>query len=388
MEVLKNDVEIKRTHTHLEPVQQKGTNKNDVEVKGAFKQFGSNVVLNGIDLEVKQGELLTLLGPSGCGKSTTLNLIAGFLDADQGEVYIKGNNVTKVPPYKRDLGMVFQTYSLFPHMTVYENLSFGLKLRKVGKAEQKKKISKALELVKMSGLENRYPRELSGGQRQRVAISRALVVEPELLLLDEPLSNLDAKLRHELRAEIKRLQKEIGVTTIFVTHDQEEALSMSDRVVVMNAGKIEQISTPTDIYNHPKTEFVFQFIGKSNCFEGKVSEVDKRRISVKIGDDITHVDADNIMGNDSNLKDGDEVKMYIRPEKVQIVPAVETALSLFDYHKAKISQINYLGTSWEINVLLQGKSVQVLTSSFNSSWQNGSEVYIGWSPSEVMLVKK
>ncbi|MFE4897367.1 ABC transporter ATP-binding protein [Peribacillus butanolivorans] len=388
MEVLKNDVEIKRTHTHLEPVQQKGTNKNDVEVKGAFKQFGSNVVLNGIDLEVKQGELLTLLGPSGCGKSTTLNLIAGFLDADQGEVYIKGNNVTKVPPYKRDLGMVFQTYSLFPHMTVYENLSFGLKLRKVGKAEQKKKISKALELVKMSGLENRYPRELSGGQRQRVAISRALVVEPELLLLDEPLSNLDAKLRHELRAEIKRLQKEIGVTTIFVTHDQEEALSMSDRVVVMNAGKIEQISTPTDIYNHPKTEFVFQFIGKSNCFEGKVSEVDKRRISVKIGDDITHVDADNIMGNDSNLKAGDEVKMYIRPEKVQIVPAVETALSLFDYHKAKISQINYLGTSWEINVLLQGKSVQVLTSSFNSSWQNGSEVYIGWSPSEVMLVKK
>ncbi|KQU27298.1 Fe3+/spermidine/putrescine ABC transporter ATP-binding protein [Bacillus sp. Leaf13] len=379
---------MKRTHTHLEPVQQKGTNKNDVEVKGAFKQFGSNVVLNGIDLEVKQGELLTLLGPSGCGKSTTLNLIAGFLDADQGEVYIKGNNVTKVPPYKRDLGMVFQTYSLFPHMTVYENLSFGLKLRKVGKAEQKKKISKALELVKMSGLENRYPRELSGGQRQRVAISRALVVEPELLLLDEPLSNLDAKLRHELRAEIKRLQKEIGVTTIFVTHDQEEALSMSDRVVVMNAGKIEQISTPTDIYNHPKTEFVFQFIGKSNCFEGKVSEVDKRRISVKIGDDITHVDADNIMGNDSNLKAGDEVKMYIRPEKVQIVPAEETALSLFDYHKAKISQINYLGTSWEINVLLQGKSVQVLTSSFNSSWQNGSEVYIGWSPSEVMLVKK
>lgn len=240
----------------------------------------------------------------------------------------------------------------------------------------------------MSGLENRYPRELSGGQRQRVAISRALVVEPELLLLDEPLSNLDAKLRHELRAEIKRLQKEIGVTTIFVTHDQEEALSMSDRVVVMNAGKIEQISTPTDIYNHPKTEFVFQFIGKSNCFEGKVSEVDKRRISVKIGDDITHVDADNIMGNDSNLKAGDEVKMYIRPEKVQIVPAEETALSLFDYHKAKISQINYLGTSWEINVLLQGKSVQVLTSSFNSSWQNGSEVYIGWSPSEVMLVKK
>ncbi|MGG0412208.1 ABC transporter ATP-binding protein [Peribacillus simplex] len=386
MEVLRKDVEINRQH--LEAVQGVGSNKNDVEIKGAFKQFGANVVLNGIDLEVKQGELLTLLGPSGCGKSTTLNLIAGFLDADRGEVHIKGNNVTKVPPYKRDLGMVFQTYSLFPHMTVYENLSFGLKLRKVGKAEQKKKISKALELVKMSGLENRYPRELSGGQRQRVAISRALVVEPELLLLDEPLSNLDAKLRHELRAEIKRLQKEIGVTTIFVTHDQEEALSMSDRVVVMNAGKIEQISTPTEIYNHPKTEFVFQFIGKSNCFEGNVFAADKRKVSVKIGPDITHVDANNIMGNESDLKIGDEVKLYIRPEKLQIVSADEKSSFPLDFHHAKISQINYLGTAWEINVLLQGKSIQVLTSAFDSSWQNGSEVLIGWSPSEVMLVKK
>jgi putative spermidine/putrescine transport system ATP-binding protein len=386
MEVLKKDVEINRQH--LEAVQGVGSNKNDVEIKGAFKQFGANVVLNGIDLEVKQGELLTLLGPSGCGKSTTLNLIAGFLDPDRGEVHIKGNNVTKVPPYKRDLGMVFQTYSLFPHMTVYENLSFGLKLRKVGKAEQKKKISKALELVKMSGLENRYPRELSGGQRQRVAISRALVVEPELLLLDEPLSNLDAKLRHELRAEIKRLQKEIGVTTIFVTHDQEEALSMSDRVVVMNAGKIEQISTPTEIYNHPKTEFVFQFIGKSNCFEGNVSAVDKRKVAVMIGSDITHVDTNNVMGNESDLKTGDEVKLYIRPEKLQVVSLDEKSSSPLDFHRAKISQMNYLGTSWEINVLLQGKSIQVLTSAFDSSWQNGSEVLIGWSPSEVMLVKK
>ncbi|MED4696288.1 ABC transporter ATP-binding protein [Peribacillus frigoritolerans] len=386
MEVLKKDVEINRQH--LEAVQGVGSNKNDVEIKGAFKQFGANVVLNGIDLEVKQGELLTLLGPSGCGKSTTLNLIAGFLDPDRGEVHIKGNNVTKVPPYKRDLGMVFQTYSLFPHMTVYENLSFGLKLRKVGNAEQKKKISKALELVKMSGLENRYPRELSGGQRQRVAISRALVVEPELLLLDEPLSNLDAKLRHELRAEIKRLQKEIGVTTIFVTHDQEEALSMSDRVVVMNAGKIEQISTPTEIYNHPKTEFVFQFIGKSNCFEGNVSAIDKRKVAVKIGSDITHVDTNNVMGNASDLKTGDEVKLYIRPEKLQIVSLDEKSSSPLDFHRAKISQMNYLGTSWEINVLLQGKSIQVLTSAFDSSWQNGSEVLIAWSPSEVMLVKK
>jgi putative spermidine/putrescine transport system ATP-binding protein len=361
--------------------------QNDVEIKGAFKQFGSNVVLNGVNLDVKQGELLTLLGPSGCGKTTTLNLIAGFLEADEGDVFIKGKKVTKTPPYKRDLGMVFQTYSLFPHMTVYENLDFGLKLRKVEKSEKEKKIARALELVKMSGLENRYPRELSGGQRQRVAISRALVVEPELLLLDEPLSNLDAKLRHELRTEIKRLQKEIGVTTIFVTHDQEEALSISDRVVVMNAGKIEQISTPTSIYNHPETEFVFNFIGKSNCFEGKVASVDNRKISVQVDHDIAHVDVQNIMGSDKACRIGDEVKLYIRPEKIHISSTKKTSTSL-EFHKAAITQMNYLGTSWEVDVLLLGKPLQVLTPSFDTSWQQGSEVYIGWNPFDLMLIKK
>ena len=361
--------------------------QNDVEIRNAVKTFGSTTVLNGINLEVKQGELLTLLGPSGCGKTTTLNLIAGFLEADQGEVFIKGKNVTRIPPYKRDLGMVFQTYSLFPHMTIYENLDFGLTLRKVAKAEKEKRMGRALELVKMSGLEHRYPRELSGGQRQRVAIARALVVEPELLLLDEPLSNLDAKLRHELRAEIKRLQKEIGVTTIFVTHDQEEALSMSDRVVVMNGGKIEQISSPTTIYNHPETEFVFQFIGKSNCFHGKVASVDSRRISVQLEDGwVTFVDADNVMGNDRTCRAGDEVKLYIRPEKLTIASADQSQLEKF--HKASITQMNYLGASWEIDAALLGKPVQVLTSAYDSSWQIGKEVMIGWNPSDIMLIKK
>lgn len=362
--------------------------KHDVEIVSAFKQYGSNVVLNDINLEVKQGELLTLLGPSGCGKTTTLNLIAGFLEADKGDVYIKGKKVTKVPPYKRDLGMVFQTYSLFPHMTVYDNLSFGLRLRKIAKSDKDKRISQALELVKMSGLGNRYPRELSGGQRQRVAIARALVVEPELLLLDEPLSNLDAKLRHELRTEIKRLQKEIGVTTIFVTHDQEEALSMSDRVVVMNAGKIEQISSPTSIYNHPNSEFVFQFIGKSNSFEGKIVSVDHQKISVQMDNEITYVDVDNIMGSDRVCRNGDEVKLYIRPEKVNITSNPNDLQTSQHFHKVKITQLNYLGTSWEVDVSLHGKSLHILTSAFDSSWQQGSEVYVGWSPSDIMLIKK
>ncbi|MBN6884978.1 putative spermidine/putrescine transport system ATP-binding protein [Cytobacillus horneckiae] len=363
------------------------TTVSDVEIKGATKQFGSNIVLDAIDLEVKQGELLTLLGPSGCGKSTTLNLIAGFLEADQGDVYIKGKKVTKVPPYKRDLGMVFQTYSLFPHMTVYENLNFGLKLRKISKAEQKEKIDRVLALVKMSGLEHRYPRELSGGQRQRVAIARALVVEPELLLLDEPLSNLDAKLRHELRLEIKRLQKEIGVTTIFVTHDQEEALSLSDRVVVMNAGKIEQISTPTSIYKHPKTEFVFQFIGKSNSFEGAVVAIDSQKISVKAGEEIVVVDYDNIIGEDRDISSGDEVKLYIRPENIHIASTRETSAPL-ELHPATITQMNYLGTSWEIDVSLIGKWLQVLTNDYDSSWREGREVFVGWNPSDLKLIKK
>ncbi|WP_461611147.1 ABC transporter ATP-binding protein [Cytobacillus kochii] len=360
---------------------------SDVEIKGAIKKFGSNIVLNSIDLDVRQGELLTLLGPSGCGKSTTLNLIAGFLEADQGEVFIKGKKVTKVPPYKRDLGMVFQTYSLFPHMTVYDNLSFGLKLRKIAKPEQKKKIDRVLELVKLSGLEQRYPRELSGGQRQRVAIARALVVEPELLLLDEPLSNLDAKLRHELRLEIKRLQKEIGVTTIFVTHDQEEALSLSDRVVVMNAGKIEQISTPTSIYKHPKTEFVFQFIGKSNSFEGMVTSTDQDRIMVQAGQEVTSVSWDNVIGENRTFQKGDEVKLYIRPENIHISESQE-AVDGYELHRAKITQLNYLGTSWEIDVAFMGKSLQILTNEYRSSWKEGSEVFVGWKPQELKIIRK
>jgi putative spermidine/putrescine transport system ATP-binding protein len=361
---------------------------HDVEIKGAVKRFGNTTVLNGIDLEVRQGELLTLLGPSGCGKTTTLNLIAGFLDADEGDVFIKGKKVTNVPPYKRDLGMVFQTYSLFPHMTVYDNLDFGLKLRKVEKSKRKQKISNALELVKMAGLEDRYPRELSGGQRQRVAIARALVVEPNLLLLDEPLSNLDAKLRHELRAEIKRLQNEIGVTTIFVTHDQEEALSMSDRVVVMNAGKIEQISSPTNIYNHPETEFVFQFIGKSNSFDGTVVSAENRKITVKMGEEVTQVDAGNIMGRDKSCKTGDEVRLYIRPEKIKIASSQDALPPGLDFHKAQITQVNYLGTTWEVEVVLMGKPLQIQTAAFDSAWQPGREVFVGWSPANLMLAKK
>jgi putative spermidine/putrescine transport system ATP-binding protein len=361
---------------------------NDVEIRGVYKRIGRNVILDGIDLEVKQGELLTLLGPSGCGKTSTLNVIAGFLDIDQGDVYIKGRRMNDIPAYKRDLGMVFQTYSLFPHMTVYENLDFGLSLRKVPKDEKKRRIQKALELVKMTGLEDRYPRELSGGQRQRVAIARALVVQPKLLLLDEPLSNLDAKLRHELRAEIKRLQKEVGVTTIFVTHDQEEALSMSDRIVVMNKGKIEQIGTPTEIYAHPRTEFVFQFIGKSNQLHGRVKSIDNRMISVELTDGgQVLVESGNVMGSDRSCTVGDAVKLSIRPEKLRI-QSVENSTPNYNSHNATIVQMNYLGSAWEIEVSLLGERMLVLHPSIEADWTIGTEVMVEWNPSDMMIVKK
>ncbi|WP_284037031.1 ABC transporter ATP-binding protein [Neobacillus sp. 114] len=362
---------------------------HDVKICGAFKKFGSNTVLNGIDLDVKQGELLTLLGPSGCGKTTTLNVIAGFIEIDQGEVYIKGKKMNGVPTYKRDLGMVFQSYSLFPHMTIYENLNFGLSLHKVKGEESKRRINSVLELVKMTGLENRYPRELSGGQRQRVAIARALVVQPQLLLLDEPLSNLDAKLRHELRAEIKRLQKELGVTTIFVTHDQEEALSMSDRIVVMNKGSIDQIGSPTEIYQNPKTEFVFQFIGKSNCLHGRVFAIEDGKICVELKENWKlFVDLENILGANRTCQVGDEIKLYIRPEKLEVIRADQDMYQCNNRFAAKLTQMNYMGSYWELDISFFGESLQITTPTFDPKWSIGNEVIVGWKSSDMILVRK
>ncbi len=251
------------------------------------KKFGSNVVVDNFNLQVEKGECVSFLGPSGCGKTTTLNMIAGFLEPDQGDLLIKGKRMNGVPSNKRDLGMVFQTYSLFPHMTVAENVGYGLKLRKVAKAEIAERVGKVLELVKLPHVADRYPKQLSGGQRQRIAIARALVTEPSLLLLDEPLSNLDAKLREELRDELKRLQQEIGVTTIFVTHDQEEALYLSSRIVVLDHGKVEQIGTPWEIYNRPASEFVHTFIGKSNRMQGVVEQVQGDTLVLKTASGFT-----------------------------------------------------------------------------------------------------
>ncbi|WP_456421987.1 ABC transporter ATP-binding protein [Thermococcus sp.] len=254
-----------------------------------------------VDLRVREGEFLTLLGPSGCGKTTTLRIIAGLEKPDSGRVFFGDRDVTGLEPYERNIGIVFQDYALFPHMTVFKNIAFGLEMKKLPRNEVERRVNWALELVGMRGLENRYPEQLSGGQQQRVALARALVVEPEVLLLDEPLSNLDAKIRERLRSEIRRIQRELGITTIYVTHDQEEAMATSDRIAVMNVGRIEQVGEPLELYYKPRTEFVARFLGTSNILELKAENGIAR-----LGNIVFKVHTDGT------------VKVFFRPENVLI----------------------------------------------------------------------
>lgn len=250
--------------------------RHAVEFRQITKAFGAATVLDDISFEAKQGEFLTLLGPSGCGKTTSLRILAGFEQADAGDVKLHGRSVNRLPPWNRDIGVVFQSYALFPYLTARDNVAFGLKMRKVDKVEIARRVGAALEQVGLGAFADRYPRHLSGGQRQRVALARALVIEPQLLLLDEPLSNLDAKLRNEMRYELKRIQRETGVTTIFVTHDQEEAFSLSDKIILMHGGKIKQASTPSGLWEKPASAFVADFIGVENLIPAKVVKSDGR----------------------------------------------------------------------------------------------------------------
>ena len=238
-----------------------------LELKDVTAGYGDNMILKHYNIAIEKGKLVSLLGPSGCGKTTTLRLIAGFSEPRSGEVLFDGKDITRIPPNKRNFGFVFQSYALFPHMTIFDNVAYGLKMRGVGKAEIAERVPEMLKTVDLEGLEKRYPCELSGGQRQRVALARALVIKPDLLLMDEPLSNLDAKLRVKMRVEIRRIQQELGITTISVTHDQEECFAISDEVAIMNTGVIEQMDDPQRIYQHPKTEFVMNFVGFDNRIE-------------------------------------------------------------------------------------------------------------------------
>lgn len=268
---------------------------------------GKNKILENLNLKINEGELVSLLGPSGCGKTTTLRVVAGFIEPTGGKFMLGDKDYTNVPVHKRNFGLVFQSYALFPHLTVEENVAFGLKMKKVKKDEINRKVSEMLEVVDMAHLAKRYPKELSGGQRQRVAIARALVIEPSLLLLDEPLSNLDAKLRLKMRVEIRKLQQKLGITTLFVTHDQEECFSISDRVAVLNKGVIEQFDTPENIYSNPSTEFVARFVGFENF-------IDLTKVS-----DGVYKDKSGVIFNVEKHKEMETAKGTIRPDDIRIV---------------------------------------------------------------------
>ncbi|MGX1098814.1 ABC transporter ATP-binding protein [Amorphus sp. MBR-141] len=255
-----------------------------VTLTNIVKRFGSFTALHPMSMEIAEGTFVTLLGPSGCGKTTTLRMIAGLLDPTEGEITIKGRRMNDVPIHKRNLGLVFQNYALFPHKTISDNVAFGLKYRDVSRADAERRVREALDLVQLPHVGDRYPKELSGGQQQRIALARALVIEPDVLLLDEPLSALDANLREDMRVELKRIQHRIGVTTVFVTHDQSEALAMSDRVVVMSDGRVEQIGAPEDVYNNPQSEFVARFLGASNVLEARCIGIEGDRVGLETAD--------------------------------------------------------------------------------------------------------
>lgn len=286
-----------------------------LQLSGLRKSFGKVAVLAGLDLDVGKGEFISLLGPSGCGKTTTLNIIAGFETPDEGDVLVDAQSILNVPVHRRDLGMVFQSHGLFPHMTVADNVGFGLKMKKLASAEIARRVKDALALVHLENLASRYPRELSGGQQQRVGLARALTVRPRLILLDEPLSSLDAKLRREMALEIRRIQKEVGITALYVTHDQEEAMTLSDRIVLMNGGRIEQQGTPEDVYSRPATEFAAGFIGEASFVTARVVETDQKRTMVVIGSA-----APIPVSPREGVAVGDRLRLCVRPDRVRLEP--------------------------------------------------------------------
>ena len=318
-----------------------------ISVKNLTKRFGALAVVSDVNLAIEEGELFTLLGPSGCGKTTLLRLIAGFYAPDEGDVFFNDRRVNDVPPHERRIGMVFQNYALWPHMTVWNNVAYGLKLRKVAQTEISKRVQGVLSKVKLGSYEQRYPGQLSGGQQQRVALARALVLNPDILLLDEPLSNLDAKIRIQVRAEIRKLQKELGITTIYVTHDQEEALTLSDRIAVFNQGKVFQMGPPKMLYERPTSRFVADFIGINNLLDGTVRRVE-------IGAERVHVNTTlgEIVGlRDPRLKAGDACVICVRPENAHVSPQPGSEMNVI---KGQVTFAAYLGNTLRYDVDLGG----------------------------------
>ena len=342
--------------------------QNIIEIKNVSKTYGDNTVLNNLSLNIRKNEFLTLLGPSRCGKTTTLKILAGFENSDIGKVLFNDEDISALPPYKRQLNTVFQKYALFPHMNVYENIAFGLKIKKVSKNEIDKKVSEMLKLVALEGFEKRSIDSLSGGQQQRVAIARALVNEPKVLLLDEPLGALDLKLRKEMQSELKRIQQRLGITFIFVTHDQEEALTMSDTIVVMNKGIIQQMGSPEDIYNEPANAFVADFIGESNIVDGIMLEDLKVEFCNHV---FTCVDK----GFNSN----EVVDVVIRPEDIEIISPEKGMIT------GKVNSVKFKGVHYEIEVI-ENEHKWIVHNIKNA--EIGAMVGLNISPESIHIMRK
>ena len=342
--------------------------ENIVELKDISVVFDDEQILDGLNLEIRDKEFITLLGPSGCGKTTTLRLIAGFLEPDSGEIVFDGKKINGVPAYKRQVNTIFQRYALFPHLNVYENIAFGLRIKKLSEKEIKEKVNEMLELVGLKGLQNRSVSTLSGGQQQRVAIARAIANRPRVLLLDEPLAALDLKLRKEMQKELKKIQQQLGITFVFVTHDQEEALTMSDRVVVMAGGKIQQIGTPQDIYNEPINAFVADFIGDSNIIDGIMV---KDLLVNFLGVDFPCVDTG--FGNNN------PVDVVIRPEDVILVSPDKSEM------RGTVTSIIFKGVHYEMDVMANGYKWLVHSTKME---QVGSEVGIYIEPENIQIMHK
>ena len=345
-----------------------------LSVRNLGKDYGPARVVKSMDLEIERGEFVSLLGPSGCGKTTTLQMIAGFTEPTRGQVILDGRDLTDMPPEKRDIGVVFQSYALFPHMTVQDNISFGLEMRKMAKAERLDRISEVLDMVCLTGMGDRYPAQLSGGQRQRVAIARSLAIRPRLLLLDEPMSNLDAKLRENMHIELRRIQRKLGITTILVTHDQTEAMTMSDRIALMNDGCVQQLAPPLEVYHNPSTLFASSFLGRANVFEGTIAQSAGQQYEVS-SNGLTFA----VCLPENHPFRAGKANIMIRPENVRLAAAD---------HAAKVSgtlaETVFLGTHWlcEVNTPLGMWFVSTKT----LAAQPGEPVLLDWDDCDLRII--